>query len=72
MDILTPRYAIEVDRAHKWSEAIGQALFYALKTKRKPAIILLTEDALKDARFVRRCSLVCRRYRIRLFVEVVP
>lgn len=39
-DILTDKYAIEVDRAPKWHEAIGQAVHYAIMLKRKPCIAL--------------------------------
>ena len=39
-DILTDKYAIEVDRAPKWHEAIGQATHYSITLKRKPCIAL--------------------------------
>lgn len=39
-DILTDKYAIEVDRASKWHEAIGQAVHYSITLKRKPCIAL--------------------------------
>lgn len=45
VDILTATHAIEVERAHKWKQSIGQALWYGLQTEKKPGIILLIEQA---------------------------
>ena len=44
VDILTSDYAIEVKRASKWKHSIGQALWYALQTNRKPGIILIMKS----------------------------
>jgi len=41
IDIVTEEYAIEVEKASKWKEAIGQSLWYALNTNKKAAIILI-------------------------------
>ncbi|HKK76094.1 MAG TPA: hypothetical protein VJ953_13530 [Saprospiraceae bacterium] len=41
VDILTEEYAIEVERADKWKNAIGQALWYGQQTNKKPGIVLL-------------------------------
>lgn len=41
VDILTEQYAIEVERAHKWKESIGQALWYGLQTNRRSGIVLI-------------------------------
>ncbi len=43
VDILTDKYAIEVDFAHKFYEAVGQSLLYAARTNRLPGIILIIE-----------------------------
>lgn len=43
VDILTATHAIEVERAPKWKQSIGQALWYGLQTNKKPGIILLIE-----------------------------
>ncbi len=43
-DILTPNYAIEVDYAKKWHEAIGQALDYSAQFKRIGGIVLIIKD----------------------------
>lgn len=43
VDILTNTYAIEVERAPKWKNSIGQSLWYGQQTLKKPGIILLIE-----------------------------
>ena len=45
-DILTDKYAIEVDRARKWHEAIGQAVHYSIALNRKPCIAIYDFDKL--------------------------
>ena len=45
VDCFNEEYAIEVDWAHKWAEAVGQSLYYAAATNRKPGIILLCEES---------------------------
>lgn len=48
-DIVTETYAIEIDRAKKWHEAIGQAVHYANELKKKPQIALFNYNALNKA-----------------------
>ncbi len=61
VDILTEYYAIEVDFATKWAEAIGQALFYAAKTNTRPGILLIMEYE-TDTRYLERLLLVISEY----------
>ena len=44
VDILNDEYAIEVDFARKWKEAVGQALWYGQQTLKKPGIVLIAES----------------------------
>ncbi len=44
VDCLTEANAIEVDWARKWSEAIGQALYYSSKTGKQAGIVLIISD----------------------------
>lgn len=44
VDCLTEAHAIEFDFGHKWAEAIGQALGYAIETNRRPGIVLIVES----------------------------
>lgn len=55
IDCLTDEYAVEVDFAYKWQEAIGQSLFYAQKSGLKPGILLIIEKP-KDKKFLNRLS----------------
>ncbi|MCF8719232.1 hypothetical protein [Nitrospina gracilis] len=42
VDCLIPgRYAVEVERAHKWAEAVGQSKFYSIRTGETPGIALI-------------------------------
>lgn len=63
VDCLTEEYAIEFDFAPKWAEAIGQALYYALATGRRPGVVLIQEEK-GDSRFLDRLKRVAERYHI--------
>ena|GEM_PF-5003866 len=52
-DILTKDYAIEVDFAPKWQEAVGQSLNYSVEFNRKAGILLILESE-KDKVFLNR------------------
>lgn len=54
VDCLTDKYAVEVDFAPKWAECIGQAVYYAKKTRKKPACLLIMENGEDDNRFLYR------------------
>ena len=73
VDILTEDTAWEVDwcASGKWSQGIGQALYYGLATNRKPGLILLQKDPTKERRYYLRALVVCARYGITLRVVVV-
>ncbi len=45
IDCLTKTHATEIEFAHKWQEAIGQSLHYALLSKKKAGIGLIIESA---------------------------
>jgi hypothetical protein len=64
VDCLTDEYAIEFDFAAKWAESIGQALFYGLKTNRKPSVVLIMEHPEKDQRHLNRLRVVAEKYSI--------
>jgi len=53
VDCLTKDYAIEFDFAKKWAESIGQALYYAKMTGKKPAVALILTHP-EDYRYVKR------------------
>ena len=53
VDCLTKDYAVEFDFAKKWAEAIGQSLYYAKLTGKKPAIVLIMESP-TDYKYLKR------------------
>jgi len=67
VDIITKEYAIEVDFASKWAEAVGQSLYYAEMTKLKPGILLILEN-IKEYKFVFRIRVLTEKYGIKLFL----
>ncbi len=69
VDILTETHAIEADWSHKWTEAVGQSMYYSLQTGKKPGIMLLVRDFKAEERFIYRCQLVCKHLGIDLFLE---
>jgi len=62
-DIVTETHAIEVDYAHKWAEAVGQCLHYAIMTELQPGVVLILDDD-KDQRYVERIKRISRRYHL--------
>lgn len=54
IDCLTEKYATEVDFAEKaWKEGVGQALWYALVTRRKPGVLVIMERE-SDCKYLTR------------------
>ncbi len=65
VDCLFQDYAVEVDWDYKWAEAIGQSLFYAMMTGKKPAILLIVGP--RGKRYLNRLKFVTQHYGIRVF-----
>ena len=75
VDILTKDLAIEVDwcSSGKWSQAIGQSIFYANAFNRKPAIVLLMKNSREKVYYLRALSAAKSiRPRIKVFLVRVP
>lgn len=66
-DCVTATYAVEVQPAESWAEAIGQTLLYAIELKKKPAVVLIA-DKDRDYRFIGRLNRVARKYNIKVFI----
>jgi hypothetical protein len=65
VDILTNTYAIEVDFANKWAESIGQSLFYAEMTGKKPAVLLIVKSSSdSDNKSLERLLKIAKKYNI--------
>lgn len=67
VDIVTDTYAIEVDFAHKWAEAIGQSLYYAASLDKKPGILLVVNGKQQN-RYIYRLLTVTRKYGITVWI----
>lgn len=66
-DCLTKDYAIEFDFAGKWAESVGQSLYYAKLTKRKPAVALILTK-LTDVIYLKRLEALTEQTGIKIFV----
>ena len=66
VDCLTDEYAIEVEFARKWYEAIGQSLYYSIMTGKKPGIALIVKNG--DERYLKRLYRVSEKYNIRIWI----
>ena len=66
VDCLTREYAVEVEYAPKWAESIGQALYYAKSSGRKPAVLVIVRDK-GDERFLKRLRSVAREQGIKIW-----
>lgn len=64
IDCVTSTHAIEFDFAPKWSEAIGQALYYGIATNKQPGIVLIMEHKLKDQKCLDRVIAVAKEHNI--------
>lgn len=74
VDIATDSVAWEVDWADKslkWAEAVGQSLYYAAVTGKKPGIILIYKDFAAAESNIYKCQTVCAKHGIILRVEEV-
>lgn len=61
VDCLTKTHAIEFDFANKVYEGIGQSLYYGIKTKKKPGIVLIVENPKKEQKYINRMKRVARK-----------
>lgn len=62
-DCITDKNAIELDFAHKWYEAVGQALYYGLQTGKRPGIVLIIEG-LSDRKYWLRMNSTIQHFKL--------
>ena len=62
-DCLTSTHAVEFDFGSKWAESIGQSLYYAIQTGKKPGVVLILENQ-KDHRFWIRLNTVIDHFNL--------
>lgn len=69
-DCLTGSFAIEVDYAYKWYEAIGQALHYSVVTGKGPGVILIVRRE-TDYKYYFRLQNVLNKFGLKVPVWIV-
>ncbi|MDP0590022.1 MAG: hypothetical protein QS748_12880 [Candidatus Endonucleobacter bathymodioli] len=67
VDCLTDEYAIEMDFARKWSEAIGQSMEYSMLTEKKAGIVLILKKK-SDYRYWKRLKKLIAHYQLPITV----
>lgn len=70
VDCLTEIHAVEHDFARKWAEAIGQSLYYAVKTGKTPGIVLILEKK-SEYKYLERINKVIKYYNLPIKVWVI-
>lgn len=63
VDCLTDTHAVEFDFAKKVYEAVGQSLYYAAETGKRPGIVLIVEKE-RDLQHLRRLVILCLKHDI--------
>ena len=63
VDCLTEEYAIEFDWAKKWAECVGQCLYYAKLTGKKPAAAIII-DSKNDKKYIERIKTIDKEIKI--------
>jgi len=66
-DIVTDKYAIEVDFGAKWAEAIGQALSYGIQLEKQPGVLLVINGE-DEIRFLERLMNVAVEHGIQVWI----
>jgi len=61
VDCLTQTSAVEMDFAPKWTEAIGQSLYYSLQTGKRAGIVLIMESE-KDVKYLIRMNSTIKHF----------
>lgn len=67
VDCVTDTHALEVDFAYKWAEGIGQSLYYANMTGKKPGVLLIMENWGRDQKYLNGLNNVCNKYGVKVW-----
>jgi hypothetical protein len=70
VDCLTEQYAVEFEFASNWAEAIGQSLYYAAMTDKKPGIVLIYEKD-SDTKYLDRINKVIDENKLSIRIWVL-
>ena len=66
VDCLTANYAVEIEFAPKWKNAVGQALHYARLSGEQPAIVLIIEKE-KQWKYYRSLQKIAKKDGIKVW-----
>ena len=66
-DIVTDKYAIEVDFGAKWAESIGQSLSYAIQLEKQAGVLLVLSGE-DEIRFLDRLMAVAVEHGIQVWI----
>lgn len=69
-DCVTETHAVEVERAAKWYEGIGQALWYGFQTNLQPGLVVIAGE--DDERYLYRLNSVIEHYGLPIEMWTVP
>lgn len=70
IDCLTETEAVEFDWAHKWYEAIGQALYYGMLTWKQPMVVLIVKSEM-DMKYIERAAHTIAYYELPVKVSII-
>ncbi|KJY79110.1 hypothetical protein TW74_09510 [Vibrio nigripulchritudo] len=70
VDCLTETHAIEFDYGKKWSEAVGQSLYYAAETGKKAGIVLIVNERTKE-RYLSRINRTIKAHALNIDVWII-
>jgi len=70
VDCLMPHEAQEYDWGHKWYEAIGQSLWYAMNTGRPAGIVLIIKER-RDVAAAQRCADAIKHYGLPITLHII-
>lgn len=71
VDCLTSDYAIEVDYAYKYRDAISQSLEYAMDTNHKAGILLIVKNIYKDRKYLYRLNKFLKFYKLDIKIWLI-
>ena len=62
-DCMTDTHVIKFDFGSKWTEAVGQSIYYSLQTDKKAGIVLILET-IKDRKYWIRMSITIEHFNL--------
>lgn len=70
IDVETDLYVIEIDFYHKWTECLGQSIFYSESTGKQGVAALIVDDLNKDELKLKMIENLFNKYDIGLVILI--